>query len=233
MGFKPIFLAAFPILLWCLVSSSFGQEEKTSKRLSHLTDLSLRLGKGQSGMQMAYWAKFALGKAGKFSISPGFRISGHWIRNTDFTTAPAHLASKNELVDTFQVDNSHLVAFNLAVDFRYQVAKKWAVGFNIDLAGFSFGKEVSGKINSTYGTFSPLAKPTSGNLLLVDNRDVGTLYSEFYLQYDLSKKLSVRSGLCHVFTEYTTDQKYIPGINNNRFRSKHNGLILGLMYLIQ
>lgn len=233
MGFKPIFLAAFQISIWCSISSSFGQEETRSKRIAHLLDFSLRVGKGQLGAQGAYWAKFGLGKTEKFSISPGIRVSSHWIRNGDFTTAPAHLASKNELVDTLRIDQGYLVSVNLAIDFRYQLAQKWALGFNIDFAGITLGNEISSKINSTFGTFFPLAKPTSGNLLLVDNRDIGTLYSEFYLQYQLSQKVSLKSGLCHVFTEYSTDKKYIPGIDNNRYRSKHNGLMVGLVYLMQ
>lgn len=233
MGFKPIILSAFQIFIWCSVSRSFGQEEARSKRIAHQIDFSLRIGKGQLGAQGAYWARFGLGKAEKFSISPGIRISNHWIRNADFTTAPAHLASKNDLVDTLLIEKGHLVSINLAIDFRYQLAQKWALGFNIDFAGITLGNEVSSKINSTFGTFFPLAKPTSGNLLLVDNRDIGTLYSEFYLQYQLLQKVSLKSGLCHVFTEYSTDQNYIPGINNYRYRFKHNGLMVGLVYLMQ
>ncbi len=76
----------------------------------------------------------------------------------------------------------------------------------------------------------PKAKPTSLNALLVGDNDIGSLNSELYVLYHASERLSVKAGLSYLFTEYTTDKKYITGIDNDRYRNKSMGAAIGIQY---
>jgi long-subunit fatty acid transport protein len=111
---------------------------------------------------------------------------------------------------------------NLALFSAYRLHQKWAVGFNIDLIGLSFGprRESSDFSNGFDGA------PTRFNVFKGAENDVGTLNSEVWIGYFLNPNLVLKSGIAHFVGEYETTQSQSGG--NNRFRRFNNLLILGI-----
>jgi hypothetical protein len=77
------------------------------------------------------------------------------------------------------------------------------------------------------------AKPTTLNLLLTSDNDVGSLNSEFYVRYWLSPKIGIRAGYTFYFSEYTTDRAIgfdNSRIVNDRYRFKSSLIMLGISW---
>jgi hypothetical protein len=221
----------FPLTLAALFSSfSASAQEEEPKKFNLYGDASFRVASGQFGGGLAVWGLWGLGKSKKFSLGLGLRQSTHMGSKLEYTTAPAKFTSKEENIDTMTLENSSVTSFNLALDFRYQIIKKLSVGFNIDAIGFSFGPEQKGVLTSYEDLFLPKAKPTSLNALLVGDNDIGTLNSELYFLFHASERLSIKAGLSYLFTEYTTDKKYIEDIDNDRYRNKSMGGMIGIQH---
>jgi hypothetical protein len=121
------------------------------------------------------------------------------------------------------------VGLNALINIQYNLSSKLAVGFNIDAIGVGFGSSTKGTfITSESKSYAGPqdASPTSLNVLLVGNNDIGQLKSEFYLDYLISQKLGLRAGADLTFSEYTTKSKLAQ--NNDRFRYKAGLIFLGL-----
>jgi hypothetical protein len=144
--------------------------------------------------------------------------------------APPDLASLEE-PQSFFVENSQANAINLGLYTDYSITENILVGFNIDVVGFSFGGEKNG-IVQTNELLNPIvadtAKPTSFNLLLVGDNDIGTLNSEFWIGYRIASNVMVRGAFSYLFTEYTTNGQYQD--DNDRFRYKAAQGAVGVSY---
>jgi len=222
-------------LIWVVlfgVSGSFkafaGDDEPKKNNFS--IDATGRFASKQFGGGLSAWGHHGFGKSRKFSIGLGLRLSTNIGSDMEYTTAPAKFTSDEKNVDTLLLKNSSVNSFNLALDFRYRIIDKLSVGFNIDAIGFSFGGEENGGIISEGDVFLPKAKPTSLNALLVGDNDIGTLNSELYVLYHVGSNFSIKAGVSYLFTEYTTDKKYIDGIDNDRYRNKSMGGLIGIQY---
>lgn len=168
----------------------------------------------------------------------GIRATAAQINHQKFVTAAAKVSEgnffkkQNELkLDSLFVTSSSSFAINTAIYMGYQIGKKGFFEFNIDFAGLSFGKKVTGTFESYSLGNAPSqqnAKITPYNLLLTGDYDIGTLNSEFSFSYQLSDKLSVRPGVSFIFVEYTTNNKL--AFNNDRFRKKSFLPMLGVTY---
>jgi hypothetical protein len=139
-------------------------------------------------------------------------------------------------MDSLTVGFAQMNSLNTTINLQYNFSKRFEAGFNIDAVGVSFGKKSTGTFRAeTYkenGIARPVseqnAKPTTLNLLLVGNADIGTLNSEFYAKYWLTEKWAIRGGLVLIFTEYTTDKNL--AYDNDRFRNKSFQFMLGATY---
>ena len=137
-----------------------------------------------------------------------------------YMTAPAKLTSGKtgpsvffseqvpQNIDTLKLDATQVNAINLFLALRYDFKKKWGVEFNIDLAGFSFGGSQSSIL--TYGensnaTRSVNSKPSSKNLLLISDNDIGSLNSELVISYLYKNKIKFKVLASFLFNEYTVD----------------------------
>ncbi len=212
-----------------LVSTSSNAQGSESKILFS-GDLTARYISGQMGGSVGLSGLYGFGEKKKFRMGLGIRMTSNAGKNQDFQTAPPKLTDKEENMDTMRLSDYSIHAINLAIYFLYNLTPSLSIGFNIDAVGFSFGKEQTGTLNSTYGNFSPKAKPTSGNVLLVGDNDIGTLNSEFFVHYMIGKRVGIKGGISYLFTEYTTDQKYI--LDNDRFRNQNVAGMLGLTYFL-
>lgn len=183
---------------------------------------------------------FALGK--RWELGVGVRVTLFLGSNQRYITAPAilttgsegpqvlFLPNKPENIDSYRVANTTLGAVNVAFHARYHITTKWAIGGNIDLAGFSFGSSQdlvpeNARIKSA-GAVN--ASPSPYNILLVSDNDRGTLNSELYAQYSVNAHWGLRGGMGFLFTEFTTRNNQRN--DNNRFRNKTTSVLLGVYY---
>jgi hypothetical protein len=212
----PVFYAAF-------IYRANAQENP--RKFSFAAEAGLRVSSGMQGGGLSAWAYRGFGRKQRFMAGLGIRHSSHFFKNRDFITAPARFTSDEKNLDTLALSGS-LHPVNLALDLRYCLNSTFALGFNIDLLGLSFGPKQKGKLKE----FTAMAEPTKFNILLVDDNDIGTVNSEFYLTCAFSKHLAGKLAFSYLYTEFTTDKKYIAGIDNNRYRNKSMGLATSLQY---
>jgi len=122
-------------------------------------------------------------------------------------------------------------SMNAAVQFAHQIGKRFRAGINIDLVGFSVGRTSGAVFTSDGSQETTEAKPVPFNLLLTGDLDQGSLNSEFFVQYRLKEKWSLRAVYQFYFVEYKTNTsiQQLPE-PNDRFRNKANLLGIGLSY---
>ena len=173
-----------------------------------------------------------LGRSGRLQLGYGLRLTGAFGGAQDFITAPAELSRESDAflltlfspfneanLDTLQVPNSTVLMLNATGHVRYQLSTRWAVGFNIDVVGVSFGSVDAGNfVAQSQGrpTSVESAKPSGFNLLLIGDNDRGSLNSELYVHYQLSERWGLRAGISHLFVEATTNRTL--SLGNDRFR---------------
>jgi hypothetical protein len=212
----PVFYAAF----------IFGASAQENPReFSFAAEAGLRAFSGMQGVGLSAWAYRGFGRKQKFLLGLGIRHSSHFSKNRDYITAPARFTSDEKNLDTLVLSGS-LHSVNLALDLRYCLNSTFALGFNIDLLGLSVGPEQKGKLKE----FTALAEPMNFNILLIDDNDIGTINSEFYLACRLSEHLAGKLAFSYVYTEFRTAAKYITVIDNDRYRHKSMGLAIALQY---
>jgi hypothetical protein len=185
----------------------------------------------------------------KFKYGLGLRFTSFIAGQTDLITAPAKLTAGKESfaaffepkkittqLDTLGLSNVQSNALNLNIQLQYSITSKIEVGFNIDAVGLSFGGKQTGtfiaKQTDAQGKANnnkvQTASPTTLNLLLVSDSDIGSLNSELYGRYWLNDKFGIRAGLSFQFVEYTATQKL--AFDNDRFRGKFLQPMIAVSY---
>ena len=191
-----------------------------------------------SAAALSFKKMYPIALKNRFYLGFGLRATAAQINHQKFVTAPAKVSEGNFFkkqneakLDSFFVLSSTSFAINTAIYLGYQVSKKGFLEFNIDFAGITFGKNVTGTFESYSLGNAPSqqsAKVTPYNLLLTGDYDIGTLNSEISFSYQLSDKLSIRPGVSFIFVEYTTNNKL--AFNNDRFRKKSLIPMVGVTY---
>lgn len=235
------------LVLAFLGTISFAQ--KTTKNQQYF-DFATTFGKGQTSLAASYVYDWKLGKKKKFAIGIGGRLTSTFGTNNQFFTAgPANLTrgtsvpfvimfSKQKIqnIDTLTVSSPSTTALNFTINLSYNLSSKLTAGFNIDAIGFTFGKKSSGVlVTNGNAQIESVAKPSSFNLLLTSDNDLGTLNSEFFVKYKLNNRWGVRAVFQHLFTEYktTTIKQTAPdGTKVDRFRNINNNIGLGISYAL-
>jgi Outer membrane protein beta-barrel domain len=207
-------------------------QQKTNDKKQQFADLSLGLGSNSQGnIATGYFHNWSFGKNNKFFIGTGARFNIYFGKKIDFLSAPASLAAEVSKTDTLTAANPGMYALNALVNLGYNFSPKLQAGFNIDLLGFSFGPEGTPVFKGSGSQTTTKAKPTGFNVLLVGNNDRGTLNSEFYLRYKVSKKVGIKAAYEYLFTELTTDTKVqTTPEQNDRFRNKASLFSVGISY---
>jgi len=234
------------LMLFCIPSLAFAQKDTTSatKRNFYASDLNFALNSNQFFGAGSAYGNYGIGAKRNFRVLYGIRLNYFNSSKTDFITAPAKLNSGcqgptvifkeniEENLDTLTLNEYSNFFANVFIGFKYQISKRFDLGFTIDLAGFSIGKKQSGVFQasedaSLNGTVQN-AEPSPFNLLLVSDNDLGSLNSELYIKYLLNNHWSIKVGATFVFNEITTDQKLT--FDNDRFRNKSLMPLIGLSY---
>ncbi len=206
-------------------------------------DVSLASNGAQTLAALSFTKFHAVTKKQRFKIGYGIRFNSQFGKNLTYTTAPAILTSgqrgpqvffteiiaKN--IDSLDVASTQFNAININIHLQYTFKEKFDVGFNIDAVGFTFGKSVTGKYSAYQslenGTMQT-ASPTSFNVLLVSDNDIGTLNSELYFRYWLNSSWAIKAGASFLFTEYTTTNKL--RLDNDRWRNKSLMGLVGVSF---
>lgn len=225
------------ILFLLLTSVGYTQSELNA---------TLAGGNSEGTFSVLYGKDWTLGKGKKFAIGTGVRFTSYFGGNKYYETAPAKITSGKtglgvlftetitENIDTFLIKSPQVNSLNVFINLSYKFNEKIIVGFNIDAIGFSFGGIKRGNyINSFEGAMTT-AKPTSFNLLLTSDNDIGSLNSEFYGKYFFNSTWAVKVGAQFHFTEYTTktNVQQVPE-PNDRFRNKALMGAVGIVYKLK
>lgn len=241
----------FCLLLSCTFAAAQAQDsaEGTRYRYEHYLDLAISAKPDQGSVAAAWSHLHGIGPKKRFKIGYGLRFTSFIGANQFYTTAPSKYTSPiqgpgtiasrtiESNIDTIAIVSPQVNALNIALHIQYTIKKRLDIGFNIDAAGFSFGKKQ--QVNILSSTFDPgqapvvYARPTTWNLLLTSDNDIGSLNSEFYLRYWFSKNVAVKAGYTFLFTEYTTDNvlSFNNGtIQNDRYRLKSGMVMLSVSW---
>lgn len=201
----------------------------------------------QATASIGYQYHWQLGKKKHWEIGLGLRNTTAFSSKNDYITAPARLARSSTVPflvvvsdqvsqnwDTLAVQRPFVNMLNAMTEIKYHFNNKLSVGFNIDLIGVSFGSSSSSILTTNSVSKSETnTKPSNFNLLLTGDLDKGSLNSEFFVNYQVSKKWGIRLVYQYLFTEYTTKNIYQTapdGTSNYEFRNKANNLGIGLSY---
>ncbi|WP_291724151.1 hypothetical protein [Bernardetia sp.] len=188
-------------------------------------------GESSTSLTAGFSHLYGFGSSRRFKLGYGIRLSSFFGSDRKFSAAPPDLASEDN-PQVFITESSQLNAINLGLYTDYSVTENLLLGFNIDIVGFSFGGEKDGVVivePAITGVGVPdTAKPTSFNLLLVGNNDIGTLNSEFWIGYRIASNVMIRGAFSYLFTEYTTEGQYQD--DNDHFRYKATQGALGVSY---
>ena len=129
---------------------------------------------------------------------------GYGARATLVTGGVELAPVKHDGPDRVTIDGARLAMINADIHASAKIAPRLEGGFNLDVAGFSFGahENASFRRSSSDPARTVGASPGGGNLFLFGSNDRGSLNSEFYLAWQFSPSWSVRGGLAHLLTEY-------------------------------
>jgi hypothetical protein len=188
-------------------------------------------------------------KIPNLQLGYGLRFTTFVGANQYYTTAPSKYTSPiqnpgtifsrtlEENIDTITTATSITHSLNAAFHIHYSFHRNLSAGFNIDLAGVSFGSDKKfNVISNVYDAGqSPVVagSPTRFNVLLTSDNDIGSLNSEFYIQLMIGDRIGFRTGYTFLFSEYTTvrNLSFDQGrINNDRYRYKAGMILLGFSY---
>jgi len=240
-------------ILMCSVPIVLVAQENTEKlsyKAGHVFDLAASMGQREVTAALSWNHLHGFGKSKqRFKVGYGLRYTLYYASRKFYTTAPSKYTSPVQSlgtifsetlegnIDTISVPNPQVNCLNLSIHLQYTILPKLDVGFNIDAVGFSFGVNKQGTVLSSVfdAGQSPVSDitPTTLNLLLTSDNDIGSLNSEFYVRYWLSNKIGLRAGYTFYFSEYTTAENlsFDNGrIENNRYRLKSGLLMLALSW---
>lgn len=225
-----------------MVHLSMAQESKTST----IGNIGLAIGNSQGSFTADYFHNWMIGKNHKIEIGIGARFTSYFGSSQHYSTAPAKITTGStgpgvlfkeaitQNIDSFLLKTPQVNLLNIALNLGYRISSKWGAGFSIDLIGFSFGDEKSGKYINSQQSSNVSGKPTPFNALLIGDNDHGSLNSEFYLRYFLQDRWAIKAGFQYLFTEFTTDTEVqqLPE-SNDRFRNKSSLLSIGVSHKLK
>lgn len=232
--------------------SAQAQDDTTPKgyRYNNYFDIGGNIGDNEGAGTLSWVHLHGIGhKKQRLKIGYGLRFTSYVGANKWYTTAPSKYTSTRQdpltifsetiedNIDTIALVTPQVNLINLSINIEYNVWRSFDLGFNIDAIGFSFGgKQKANVLSSSFdGGQSPvtMAKPTSFNLLLTSDNDIGSLNSEFFVRYWITPKFGIRAGYSFLFTEYRTENKLSfdnSRIENDRYRLKTSMFMLAFTY---
>lgn len=186
-----------------------------------------------------------ISKNKKLKFGYGLRFTSFYASNQFYTTAPAELAKGKigpavlftkkipENIDSLSIASAQHNFLNVFILLQYTFFDKLDIGFNIDVIGFGFGGNKNATyINQNFGQNTASNVSVSNfNLLLIDVNDRGSLNSELFVRYWITKKWAAKLAVNHVFTEVTSSLpvQTLPQ-SNDRFRLVSDFISVGVTF---
>lgn len=172
-----------------------------------------------------------LGKKRRFVVGTGVRFTTFSAESIGFITAPAHLTTNRKNLDTLFVTEPRLNSLNVLINLGWRFSEKLQIGFDIDAAGISLGSTEFATYVHNDQPERVQARPSSPNLLLLDDRNRGSVSAQYHVLYRFGPHFGAKVGLQHLFSELKTDTKVqtLPEAND-RFRYKSYAGFVGLNY---
>jgi hypothetical protein len=238
-------------LVFLFASTSSAQQKKMVKPVREFVDLTGTIGNDQGSAAISFVHNWGMGKKKKFELGVGGRFTTYFGEKKDFITAgPASLTRSfsfpvlivfagfnEENLDTLTVQRPLITSINASFNLGYHFTARFYGGVNIDVIGFSFGRKSSAILTSNGTTQTDHeAKPSTFNLLLTGDHDLGSLNSEFFIRYKFADKWSLKVLYQFIFAEYETQnivQVAPDGTEVDRFRNKANNVGVGIVYHIK
>lgn len=249
---KTIGLISLFMLSWSLSAQTQETTSKEQNRYhyNNYFDIGGNIGDQQAAGVLSWMHLHGIGhKKQRLKIGYGIRFTSYVGANKWYTTAPSKYTSTRQdpltifsdnidhNIDTIALVTPQVNLINLSLNISYNVWKSFDLGFNIDVIGFSFGQSQKANVlSSSFDSGQPpvtTVKPTSFNLLLTSDNDIGSLNSEFFIRYWITPKFGVRAGYSFLFTEYKTETKLSfdhHRIENDRYRLKSSLFLLAFTY---
>lgn len=240
-GFYTILFAFLPFV-------SFSQSQFTN-RISKGMDVGLAFKNDHTAPSLTYYELLHLGRQQVFSLGWTFRAGGVYGKDVDYITAPARLTRgetglaaltadvRPTNIDTLRFDRTSqsMVNFGLVAQVKLGPVE---LGASADLLGFALGRLRSAKILSSKGGyyvdtaseedsliyFSPKhttqsAHPRSINVRLLGDNDRGSLATEVYARFLITKRIGVKVAYQWLTTEMKLNQdRTLDG--NLRYRNR-------------
>lgn len=239
---KLVFIA---ISIFLLLTGSYSFAQKSTYKEGNSFSLTVNVGASSFANSLGWNHLYGIGKSKRFKVGYGLRLTNFFGSNLDFTTAPAKYTSgKGSIaalfsediianIDTISIRKVQTNFLNAGIYLQYTLPfwkNRIELGVNIDAIGFTVGS----KQNVVYKNGNASARPTSFNLLLISDSDIGSLNSEWYISYKATPHLAIKGGYQFLFTEYTSSTKIqqLPNSTetNDRFRLKSPMILFGLIY---
>lgn len=240
-------------MLFCslsfLLTAIYGnsQDKPAIPSFNQFADITATAGSSQGALAFSYVYNWKTGEKKKFEIGLGLRSTIYSGTKKEYITAPAKLSRSSTFPfaivfagqeiqnwDTLTVQRPLTNSLNVTGNLGYNFSPKFYGGINIDLLGYTFGRNTSAVLTSNGITRTEnKAKPSAFNLLLTGDNDLGSLNSEFFIKYKIDQKWSIKAVYQFLFSEYKTTnvfQTAPDGTEVSRFRNKANTIGLGLSY---
>jgi hypothetical protein len=225
----------------------YAQQSKQTNAINRFADITATIGQSQGSMAASVVNNWKTGDKKKFELGLGLRLTSYFGTKKDYITAPAKLSRSTTFPfaivfagqeiqnwDTLTVQRPFTQSLNITADIGYNFTSKLYGGVNIDLIGLTLGRNSSAIFTSDGVTVTETnSKPSSFNLLLTGDNDLGTLNSEFFIKYKLNNKWSAKVVYQFLFNEYKTTtvfQTAPDGTVVDRFRNKVNAFGAGVSY---
>jgi hypothetical protein len=240
---KKVFLFLITALIFStLVKAQIAQPYFYTKSQTNL-DFVLAVGNQAVSPSVSYSKLYSFSENRRFKMGYGVRLNNFFGANKEAITAPAKLTSETHSIvsllsdyrlnnlDTLKLNSVWTTSVNAKVVVQYSI-RKFDIGFNIDVIGFTIGSKQTGQFlaseSPNFHKSAQIANPSALNLLLIGDSDKGSLNSEVFVRYWVSDRMAIRVGGSYQFLEYSTDKNLT--FENDRFRVKTFMPFIGITF---
>ncbi len=218
--------------LLALLSAGCFAQSPVSSRISAGVDIGTGFKPHQLAPSITYYQFLNLGERKLVSVGYTVKLGTFYAQNLDYTTSPTRAD-----VDTVSFANVSMTNLNLGLRAEVNLGPV-ALGVTADVLGFGFGRNRTGRYQSSAGKFiipssagkdsvltftgtnaNQSAGPTNVNLQLLGNATIGTLSSEVYARIKVDKRIGVKLGYQWLTTEMSVRNRDVVA-DNNRFRNR-------------
>ena len=231
------------LLLTFFSVASFAQSP-VSARLNAGVDIGAGFKSHQLAPSIAYYQLLNVGEKKLLSVGYAVKFGTFYAQNLAYTTAPNRAD-----VDTVSFANVSMTNLNLGLRAEVNLGPV-TLGATADVLGFGFGRNRTGRYQSSAGKFiipssagkdslltfqgtnaSQSASPTNVNLRLFGDNNIGTLSSEIYARLKFNQQIGLKVGYQWLTTEMSVRNRDVVA-DNNRFRNRTNYPYVALTFFV-